>query len=97
MRMTKKYYGMYLLALVILCSAFIGCQQEREELLSEEKPLPRADVDLRVAELLDAMQMYHFDVVQEAPSFELLSVTGEKVSLRQYRGKVVLLSFWATW
>jgi len=97
MRMTKKYYCKYLLAFVILCSAVTGCQQEREELLSEEKPLHQVDMDLRVAELLDAMKMYHFDVVQEAPSFELLSVTGEKVSLQQYRGKVVLLSFWATW
>jgi peroxiredoxin len=33
----------------------------------------------------------------KAPEFELLSVTGERVSLKQYRGKVVLLSFWTTW
>lgn len=34
---------------------------------------------------------------REAPDFELTSVGGEQVTLSQYRGKVVLLHFWATW
>ena len=95
--MKKKYYYLYLFILVMLCSAVVGCQQDREEPLSEQKAATPSDSDLQVTELLDAMQMYQFGAVQEAPSFELLSVTGEKVSLNQYRGKVVLLSFWATW
>ncbi len=32
-----------------------------------------------------------------APDFTLLTPDGEKVSLEDYRGKVVLLNFWATW
>jgi peroxiredoxin len=32
-----------------------------------------------------------------APEFHLTSLTGVKHSLDQYRGKVVLLNFWATW
>ena len=32
-----------------------------------------------------------------APGFELDSIAGETVTLRQYRGKTVLLSFWTTW
>ena len=32
-----------------------------------------------------------------APSFELQSVSGGKVSLLDYRGKVVFINFWATW
>jgi thiol-disulfide isomerase/thioredoxin len=32
-----------------------------------------------------------------APSFELEDLQGRKVSLEQYRGKIVLLDFWATW
>jgi len=31
---------------------------------------------------------------RRAPDFELESLTGEKVSLSQYRGKVVILNFW---
>ena len=32
-----------------------------------------------------------------APDFHLTSLAGEKHSLEQYRGQVVLLNFWATW
>ena len=32
-----------------------------------------------------------------APSFQLTNLAGENGSLDQYRGKVVLLNFWATW
>ena len=32
-----------------------------------------------------------------APDFELELLYGEKVGLEDYRGKVVLLNFWATW
>lgn len=31
------------------------------------------------------------------PSFQLTNLAGTKQSLNQYRGKVVLLNFWATW
>ncbi len=32
-----------------------------------------------------------------APSFDLNNLEGAKTSLEQFRGKVVLLNFWATW
>jgi thiol-disulfide isomerase/thioredoxin len=32
-----------------------------------------------------------------APQFSLVSLSGEKIDLANYRGKVVILSFWASW
>jgi thiol-disulfide isomerase/thioredoxin len=32
-----------------------------------------------------------------APEFDLKDLTGNKVSLESYRGKAVLINFWATW
>ena len=32
-----------------------------------------------------------------APNFKLKSLDGEEVSLSQFRGKYVLINFWATW
>lgn len=34
---------------------------------------------------------------QTAPDFELTSLDGKKVKLSDYKGKAVLLNFWATW
>ncbi|PLR82462.1 alkyl hydroperoxide reductase [Bacillus canaveralius] len=33
----------------------------------------------------------------KAPDFELTALTGEKVQLSDYKGKKVMLNFWATW
>jgi len=33
----------------------------------------------------------------EAPDFTLKDIMGDKVSLKDYRGKIVLVDFWATW
>lgn len=38
-----------------------------------------------------------FRDAQIAPDFTLKNLGGEPVSLSQYRGKVVLLNFWASW
>jgi peroxiredoxin len=37
------------------------------------------------------------NVGDEAPDFQLRDLAGNLVSLTQFRGKVVLLNFWATW
>ncbi len=34
---------------------------------------------------------------KEAPPFSLKTLNGNQVSLKDYRGKLVLLKFWATW
>ena len=36
-------------------------------------------------------------VGQTAPDFTLTDMQGQKVTLSQFRGKVVVLNFWATW
>jgi thiol-disulfide isomerase/thioredoxin len=37
------------------------------------------------------------DIGQAAPSFKLPDLNGQQVSLDQYKGKIVMLDFWATW
>ena len=34
---------------------------------------------------------------KKAPDFSLLDLHGKKVGLKQFRGKIILLNFWATW
>jgi peroxiredoxin len=54
-----------------------------------------------LAPSLFAQQDVHATLVRSAdrkpaPTFELANETGKKVSIADYRGKVVLLNFWAT-
>ncbi len=37
------------------------------------------------------------DLGKTAPSFELVDLSGRRISLESLRGKVVLIDFWATW
>ena len=37
------------------------------------------------------------EVGQAAPPFKLQALNGKEVSLEQYKGKIVILDFWATW
>ena len=37
------------------------------------------------------------EIGQAAPSFKLPDLTGQQVSLDQFKGKIVLLDLWATW
>jgi thiol-disulfide isomerase/thioredoxin len=37
------------------------------------------------------------EVGQAAPNFKLADLSGREVSLDQFRGKIVMLDFWATW
>lgn len=36
-------------------------------------------------------------IYKQAPEFTLLDIDGNKVSLSDFKGKVVILDFWATW
>lgn len=37
------------------------------------------------------------DALQAAPNFKLKNLDGKEISLSQFRGRVVVLDFWATW
>jgi thiol-disulfide isomerase/thioredoxin len=37
------------------------------------------------------------DIGQTAPSFKLPDLDGREISLEEFKGKIILLDFWATW
>lgn len=42
-------------------------------------------------------QVVDIEVGKEAPNFTLKNLDGQEISLSDYRGKIVLINFWATW
>ena len=44
-----------------------------------------------------ALSIQRYDHPKAAPAFTLPDLEGRKVQLADYKGKVVLLFYWATW
>ena len=87
-------------ALVILFS-FTACQKGNQEQASSavtgDSVSDSSQVNPKVSELLSAMDIFQFSETVKAPEFELKDLKGRTVNVAQFRGKVVVLSFWATW
>jgi peroxiredoxin len=47
--------------------------------------------------MLSAASLARDSALRMAPDFTRTDLDGKSLNLRQYRGKVVLLNFWATW
>ena len=97
MRSQRIYYSLISIVLVLLFAGTSACQKDRDSAPAKSGEAGKAQAVASVADLLASMNMYHFTEKVEAPEFELKSLDGKRVSLSQYRGSVVLLSFWATW
>jgi peroxiredoxin len=59
-----------------------------------DTPLDLGDI---VLEAVPAAKQVVLKVADQAPKFEVQTVDGKPVRLTDFRGKFVLLDFWATW
>jgi cytochrome oxidase Cu insertion factor (SCO1/SenC/PrrC family) len=58
--------------------------------------LPLSNIPLANAQFSEA-RIQEFDTPVEAPDFSLKDIDGNQVSLKELRGKVVILNFFTTW
>ena len=85
-RVVKKYYLSIFFLIILLVIIFGGLIEKTH-----------ASDDIEIDELMTSMNISVLAEPVEAPDFTLQSINGEAVKLDQFRGNVVLLSFWATW
>ena len=79
------FFGAGISAVVIIVLYFIGALNFLIPIIN---PNPAPEINqLEVAPVKGGL----------APYFELLSLSGETISLSDFRGKGVLINFWATW
>ena len=71
-------------------------RQQAKRLFREVVKL-NADSTMVEIALDNLREMETLNVGQEAPGFEVQTISGERMALSELKGKVVLLEFWATW
>lgn len=99
-RVNRKIVGIIILAVVLVGGLYYFAAIKDGEL--KEKSVPEnnitEDIDENVGEK-EASEDLTYDIAigEEAPDFTLKDLNGDEVSLSDYRGKIVLINFWATW
>ncbi len=81
------------LALIIILSgaaALMGCNKNTSDTKDQIK-------ENNSAQISQAQMPEAASAEQTAPDFTLVDTQGKKVSLSQFKGKVVIIDFWATW
>ena len=81
----RTHYKAVIFLLMIICFFFHGCNAEENGASSRPEPITKE------------LQSEENKGGPEAPDFTLQDLSGEPVSLRQHKGQIVLLDFWATW
>lgn len=98
----KNKKVLILLGIVILLAGFYLVtekQSEKEMLEAQLEEDLNQEQDLIDAAVEEYMREQEAEISSDspAPNFSLLNLKGEEVSLSDYKGKIVLVNFWATW
>ncbi len=89
--LAKKWFGVLVLVLLAVID-IINIMKDRQEITEIENP------GLKVTdEQIASGAAVGLGVGEKAPDFKLQTLDGKEVLLSDYRGKKVILNFWATW
>ncbi|MFD1708313.1 peroxiredoxin family protein [Siminovitchia sediminis] len=86
-------------AIIILAIAivFVNLLDPFKKEASEEKSNSDTEEVVSADEEIPGVDLSEVEEGKMAPDFELTTLSGETVRLSDYKGKKVILNFWATW
>jgi len=95
----KSISVLILISVLIVGAYYITIEGKLEDRLSKNNIVEEKNEESKqVKEVTNPeKQKVQIAVGKEAPNFTLKNLEGHEVSLEDYRGKIVLLNFWATW
>jgi peroxiredoxin len=83
----KNIIYLNLTILLILSNFFLSCSKSNEDSQVESEPV-------RSQPISETKNSTNYP---KAPNFKLIDQDGNTITLKDYKGKVVILDFWATW
>lgn len=88
-----------IIGLLTILYTFVVVKKDvvEEEKLPENNITEKIDGNIKEEKEIQDEEDFEIEVGKKAPNFTLKNLEGEEVSLEDYRGKIVLLNFWATW
>jgi cytochrome oxidase Cu insertion factor (SCO1/SenC/PrrC family) len=90
----KKQFFFIVLLILLFSGSYMGCKGQNEA-ATDVTDVQGSETD--VSDLMSLMNFRQIAGQESVPDFRLKSVDGDWVELNDYRGKIVLVSFWATW
>ena len=99
--MNYRIIGMVISVIIIVSMIVVTIKTnfETKEYSNELEEYPSGLIEDNPGELIDENVDAEsgLEKSEVAPDFELVTLTGESVKLSDYRGKTVMLNFWASW
>lgn len=100
--MNKKILAIVIAAIVITLGIVVAISysgsSKNQVTDTDKKTEEKAQVDnQKDNEKSEDVEEADIAIGEAAPDFTLETLEGEKVSLSDYKGKIVLINFWATW
>jgi len=97
----KKLLGILVLVVLIIGGGlfyYVSANKNIEDIPKEEVADNKGSIEEPIIEApVVADTVTDIAIGSPAPEFTLKNLSGEVVSLSDYKGKIVLLNFWATW
>ena len=84
---SKRMFFILAVAVIIAILAVPGCTTSAQDITNGRQPGPPAPSELPATA----------EIGRLAPDFTLIDLEGNRVTLSDFRGKVVFINFWATW